>query len=363
MELYIFDKSLNFKGVFESYTSYRFVRRYYKAGEFELHCGLTDEALALLTRDSIIYKKDDPEAGYIEYRQLTQDATGKEVLVLKGRFLTGYLNRRIIWGTSILNTTAEAAMRTLVTQQCISPTDNARIIPNLMLGTLKGYTDTVDYQTSYASLGDELESLSNISNIGHRIKFDRANSKLVFETYKGLDRSVSQSINPRCVFSKEFDNVLEQNYTDSSNNYKNVCLVAGVGEGTARKLVTVGTGSGLDRLEVFNDQKGLSNVVDNVNLSDADYNKLLTEKGREKLAERADVKTFDSKINLNSNVTYKTDFDLGDIVTCMSKKWGITIDARITEIEEVYERGKPSINITFGNNVPTIIDKIKQLIK
>jgi hypothetical protein len=165
------------------------------------------------------------------------------------------------------------------------------------------------------------------------------------------------------VFSKEFDNVLEQNYTDSSNNYKNVCLVAGVGEGTARKLVTVGTGSGLDRLEVFNDQKGLSNVVDNVNLSDADYNKLLTEKGREKLAERADVKTFDSKINLNSNVTYKTDFDLGDIVTCRSQKWGITIDTRITEIEEIYERGKPSINITFGNNVPTIIDKIKQLIK
>ena len=44
---------------------------------------------------------------------------------------------------------------------------------------------------------------------------------------------------------------------------------------------------------------------------------------------------------------------------CHDKKWGITIDTRITEVEEVYESNKVEINVTFGNNIPTLIDKIK----
>lgn len=90
---------------------------------------------------------------------------------------------------------------------------------------------------------------------------------------------------------------------------------------------------------------------------------MLNDRGNNKLAETKEIQTFDSKINLTSNLVYKTDYDLGDIVTCTSKKWGITINSRITEIEEIYEEKGLSINATFGNNVPTLIDKIKQQIK
>jgi len=361
MELYIFSRELEFKGISESYNSLIWTRRYNKAGEFELHCALTKESLALLQRENIIYKKGDVEAGYIETRNLSQDSEGKEILIIKGRFLTGYLNRRIIWGTEILNTTVEVAMRTMVTNNCITAIDTDRDIPNLSLGTLNNYIDSVDYQTSYKNLADEIESLSNTNNLGYRMKFDTTNKKLLFETYKGLDRSVNQSVNPRCIFSKEFENILEQEYTDSLNNYKNLCLVGGIGEGVARKLVTIGNSSGLDRFEVFNDQKSLSNEVDSAAMSDTDYNLLLTEKGNETLAENTDIKTFDSKININSNLKYKVDYDLGDIITFVSKKWGVTLDTRIIEIQEVYEESGLSIDITFGTNIPTLIDKIKQI--
>lgn len=363
MELYIFDRSLNFKGVIDNFTSLRWVRRYYKCGEFELQCDLTPENLILLARENIIYKKEDSEAGYIEYRDIKQDTEGKEILILKGKFLTGYLNRRIIWGTEILNVTTEIAMRTLVTDNCITPIDSNRIIPNLILSALNSFTDTVNYQVSYANLLDEVESLSSVSDLGLRVNLDITNKKLIFEIYKGLDRSVKQSINSRAIFSKEFENILEQEYVDSLNNYRNLALVGGIGEGDARKLAIVGAGSGLDRFEVFNDQKSLSNVVNSVTMSDADYTLLLVGKGNEILASTLEIKTFDSKINLNSNLKYKTDFDLGDIITIISKKWGITLDSRITEIEEIYEESGPQINITFGNNIPTLIDKIKQSIK
>lgn len=367
MELYIFNRNLGFQGVLDNFTSLRWVRKYYKSGEFELQCALTTENLNLLQRENIIYKKDDSEAGYIEYRNLKQDTEGKEVLIIKGKFLTGYLNRRIIWGTEILNTTAEIAMRTVVNKNCIAPTDSNRVINNLILGNLNNFTGNVNYQVSYKNLADEIENLSNVSDLGHRVKFDISNKKLVFDVYKGLDRSINQSINPRCIFSKEFENILEQEYVDSLNNYRNVCLVGGVGEGTARKMAIVGTETGLDRFEIFNDQKSLSNTIDNngttTTMSDTDYNNLLINEGNKTLAETKEIQTFDSKINLNSNLKYKIDFDLGDIVTCVSMKWNLTLDTRITEIEEVYEEQGQQINVVFGNNIPTLLDKIKQKIK
>ena len=365
MELYIFDRALNFKGIVDSFTSLRWVRRYYKSGEFELQCALTDESLSLLARENIIYKKDGTDAGYIEYRNLKEDLEGKEILVVKGRFLTGYLNRRIIWGTEILNVTSEVAMRTLVNKNCIAPSNVDRIIPNLMLSTLNNYLGNVDYQVSYANLADELENLSNVSNLGHRVKFDTTNKKIAFEVYKGLDRSVNQSVNPHCVFSKEFENILEQEYVDSLNDYKNVNLVGGTGEGIERKFITIGNSAGLDRFELFTDARDLNNTKtvneQEVIIPDVEYFPLLINRGNEKLAENKEIQTFDSKTNLSSNLKYKTDFDLGDIITIVSKKWGITLDSRIPEIEEIYEEAGPQINVTLGNNIPTLIDKIKQL--
>lgn len=367
MELYVFNRNLEFLGIIDTYFSLIWTRKYYKSGEFELHCDLTPENLNLLKRENIIWKKDDIEAGYIEFRNLKQDNEGKETLVIKGKLLTGYLNRRIIWGNEIFNDTTENSMRKLVDKNCINTTDVNRIIPNLVLGDLKEYTQRINYQVSYKNLLGELENLSNISDLSYRIKFDQINKKLIFDVYYGLDRSVNQSINPRCIFSKEFENILEQEYIDSLNNYRNVTLIGGTGEGLGRKFATIGNSTGLDRFELFTDARELSNTkyVDNVevNIPDSEYIPMLIEKGNSKIAECIDVRTFDSKINLNSNLKYKVDFDLGDIVTCTSKKWGITLNTRITEIEEIYEESGLQINITFGNNVPTLIDKIKQQLK
>ncbi|MBU3216644.1 siphovirus ReqiPepy6 Gp37-like family protein [Clostridium estertheticum] len=367
MDIYVFNRNLESIGMIDSFTSLIWTRRYYKSGEFELHCDLTPANLAFLSRENIIYKTGDIEAGVIKYRNLKQDAEGKEILVVKGNFLTGYLNRRIIWGTSILNTTAELSMRTMVNNNCINPSNTDRVIPNMVLGTLNSFISNVDYQTSYTNLADELENLSNISDLGHRINFDITNRKLVFNVYKGLDRSVNQSVNqsvnPRCIFSKEFDNILEQEYVDSLDNYKNLALVGGIGEGSERRLITIGDSVGLDRFEIFNDQKSLSNTEDingvSTTMSEEYYNLLLRGKGNETLALTKEIQTFDSKININSNLKYKTDYDLGDIITIISKKWEVTLDSRITEIQEVYEEAGLSINITFGNNIPTLIDKIK----
>ncbi|WP_411680418.1 siphovirus ReqiPepy6 Gp37-like family protein [Clostridium thailandense] len=375
MDLYVFDRELNFIGIVDIFSSLRWIRRHYKYGEFELQCALNSENLYLLQRENIIWKNDDLEAGYIEYRNLKQDQDGKEVLIVKGKFLTGYLNRRIILGQEILQDTAENVMRALVNKNCINSSDSNRIIPNLVLGDLKNYSSSISYQTNYKNLLDELEILGNANELGYRVKFDIQNKKLVFDIYKGLDKSVDQSINSPSIFAKEFENILEQEFTESINNYKNFGYVEGV-----NRVALVGIEAGLSRYETYIDGKSVESTRKQIAfvkddngdyqviqydapIPDDEYLPMLREKGKSDLAGMCEVKTFDSKINVNSSSKYKVDFDLGDIVTCISKKWELTINTKITEIEEVYEEKGLGVNVTFGNNIPTLIDKIKQIVR
>ncbi|GAA0774618.1 siphovirus ReqiPepy6 Gp37-like family protein [Clostridium subterminale] len=364
MELYVFNPNIERMHIVDVFTSLIWTRKYHKPGEFELHVPLTTDNINYLTRGNIIYKKGDNEAGYIETRQIALDEKGNETLLVKGKFITNYLNIRINWSRVAFIGLTEVLMRKLVNDNAVNPTDIKRKIPLLSLGTLKNYTESINYQNSYGNLITELENLSNTSELGYRVNFDQANKNLKFEVYKGVNRSVNQSLIAPCVFSREFENILSQTYFESDNGYKNTALVAGEGEGDLRVLCPVNnTNEGLNRKELFVDARDLQKTVDGVTYTEQQYNTMLLQRGLEKLAEYSETKTFDSVINTKGNNVYKKDYDLGDIVTIQDKKWGLRVDTRITEIQEVYEGGKVEINPTFGTNIPTITDKIKRMVK
>ena len=87
----------------------------------------------------------------------------------------------------------------------------------------------------------------------------------------------------------------------------------------------------------------------------------MLQRGNEKLSECTKIETFEGTINTNANNVYKVDYDLGDIVTIYDKDLGIKLDTQITEIEETYDKGKVEIVPTFGNNIPSLLTKIKKL--
>lgn len=364
MEIYVFNTSIELVHIIDEFSSLIWTRRYFKSGSFELHVPLTGDNIKYLVKDNIIYKKSDNEAAYIETRQISLDEKGKETLHVKGSFLTNYIDSRINWGRLIFNGLTEVLMRKLVNDSCINPTNPNRKIRLLNLGAIKNYTEKIEYQNSYGNIIEELEKIANTNELGYRINFDHINKSLDFEVYKGVNRSVNQSLIAPCIFSREFENILNQTYVESSSNFKNTALVAGEGEGTTRVLVTINDiNSGIERHELFVDARDLQRNVDNVNLAEQEYKNNLVQRGNEKLAEYKEIKTFDSKVNAQGNNVYKVDYDLGDIVTIYDKKWELQVDTRITEIEEIYESGKFEINPTFGNNIPTIVDTFKRMVK
>jgi len=375
MNVFIFDKDITPLGIIDAYTSLQWTRRYCKAGEFTFICPVTDSNVLLLQKGNIIWPQGDKEAGFINYVNFKLDENGQETITVSGKFLTGYTSRRIIWDSFYISDTAENVMRTLVNKNMINPTITGRTIPLLSLDTVQGYTPTATYTTPDSgrdNLADILELISTAAELGHRILFDYANKALKFEVYAGLDRTTSQSVNSQAIFSRAFENVLSQEYTDSNDNLKNVALINGIfttGSGetevSTAVSVIVGAETGLDRYEEYIDGGTQSESTEDadgntITITQANYETALENAGAADLADHAEIKTFDSVIDVRSNLVYKTDFDLGDICPCINKAWGVQVDARITEIIEAYEGSDVTVTPTFGNNVPTVFDKIKQ---
>ena len=59
------------------------------------------------------------------------------------------------------------------------------------------------------------------------------------------------------------------------------------------------------------------------------------------------------------DLKYKTDFNLGDMIKVVSKRWGVSMTVRITEIEESYDRSGMSLGVTFGKPLLTLAQKLK----
>ena len=376
MELYVLDKELNLIGVIDNFETLIWTRKYTEPGKFQLNLPATEDNISLMKDENIIYKKDDVEGGIIKHIEYSVSDKGERNLVINGELTTGYLSRRVNLGTIKHSGRVDLLMQKLVINNCISPSNSNRIIPTLEI-IPTNYTDTITRQNSYSKLTDLLTDICNATNFGYRVRINTRDKKryLGFEVYKGIDRTVNQSSISPTIFSLDMENILTENYVKDNGEYKNTSLIAGAGEGEKRKVTSIGDNySGVDRYELFVDARDIpdvekkeitdkdgNTVTVDVEIPWSEYEPLLLQRGNEKLAECKKIETFEGTINTNANNVYKVDYDLGDIVTIVDKDLGIKLDTRITEIEETYEKGKVEIVPTFGNNIPTLLTKLKQL--
>lgn len=349
MEIYLLDKELNILGVFQRFEAIIWNMKFHEPGNFKASFLFTEKMNRLLQRGNILYKTDEQEAAVITRKYLKLDNKGQETIQVQGYMLSRYLNQRIIWKKTVLKGTSEMVMRELVYANAIAPEDSARIIPQLELGTIKGYKDEIEKQVTYSNLQEELTAISKTAELGYRFLLDLENRKIYFDIYKGNDRTIGSEF--PCVFTRDYGNVYTQNYSEDSSNYRNVCLVGGAGEDEERVLKTVGEYSGLERYEMFYNASGLSNT----DISTEEYLAQLEQKGIEKLSDYKVATSFESKINQNRI----KEILLGDYVTCTDKKWGITMNTQIKAIEKGFSKKERSLVITFGDEQPTLISLLK----
>ena len=344
MEIRVYDADLNFKGISENQTSFTWTRKFYESGEFRLYLPLTEDNLRIYQLGNIVTYRGANEAGVIE--DITLRNTAKErVIIAIGRFLTSYMDRRLVRPTLNFSGKVEVAMRQMLS--------DAVAIPKVELGTLNGFDEEVSFQATYKNLLSMETKLSKGYNIGFRFRPDFTEKKIYFETYKGVDKSRNQTDRAFVEFSDMFDNLNSVENRQNDQLLKTVGYVGGEGEGNARTYVVVGddTLTGLARREIFIDAKDITSE----DLTQAQYIAALMTRGIEKLDEHAFSNSYECSTVPQGNFIYKKDYDLGDVVTIKKKDWGLNTVQRITEIQEVYEHGTATIVPTFGDPLPTKI--------
>lgn len=343
MELRIYTPDLRRVGQAENQTSVRWRRKFYEPGEFEIHLPITPTNLSLFEKDNLVTYRGAAEAGVISSIE-REESDLKDEMTIKGNFLSIYMNRRIIKSTVNFSGKTEKAMFDLY--------NGCTALPNVTCADLKGFTDTVTFQATYKNLLNIEKKLSAASLIGFRFRPDFANRRIIFETYKGTDHTVEQHTNKRVIFSETYNNLKNVKYDYNNDLLKTYAIVGGEGEGSARKIVTVGGGEGLDLREMFVDAKDLQQG----DLTDAQYEAALKQRGIDALNAAAAAETIEPETEPAINFTYKTDYDLGDTVTVKKKNWNLTQSLKITELEEVYEYGAMTVVPTFGSNLPETVN-------
>lgn len=350
MNIYVLNESFEIVGIIDEYISCIWTTRYFTYGDFELYVSADEELLDLLqTNRYLVRDKDIDEAGYhnvmiVQNREITTDVENGDHLIITGYCLKSILNRRIIPNQTVLNGEVVSCIQQLINENIINPENNSRKVNNFIFGINSIInTYTMKQQITGKNLGEAITDICTTYGYGYDVHIKDGN--FVFSIYEGTDRSYDQVVNPYVVISSQYDNLLSSDYQVNTDNFANVAVVAGEGEGTARKKVTVGTAQGLERYEVWVDSRNTSS--NDGEITEEEYDELLTEEGVEKLSELQPTTSFSGEIDSTINYVFNQDYFLGDIVQ-VENDYGIRAKTRIIEIIESEDDTGSSIIPTFS---------------
>lgn len=342
-------------GEIRDYESLQFTRRFYSVGEFELHININKANTGALQNGNLIMLgKDEKRVGIVRHRENEIDENGDstDTLTIKGPTLKGVCGQRIIVpattgdGYDSTSGTQEAIMKHFVDAHCVNPTDTGRKISHLVIAADQGRGVSDQWRFRFDNLADALEQVGQYSKLGWDVSLDFSNEQMMFDVMQGRNLTAGQDTFPPVIFSTEFSDIKTPHFIQSWLNAATVGYAGGQGDDTDRLIQKIGSASGLDRMEAFLD------------CSDAENTAELISKGTQKLEESAPTKTFEFSVIHDHPFVYGTDYDLGDTVTARSKKWGLTMDAQIVELKEIYETGGNSLEVTFGTSIPSLLKYI-----
>ena len=240
LKMEVYTPSLELVGLLEIQRSVIWEEKAFSAGSFSVESLITDESRELLVPDNIIWIEGET-AGIIEYVNQESDETGPYISV-KGRTLTGILDRRALLGQYNMSGTVPSIMRRLVDDCCVHPTRGSietRSIPGLVLADAPSGGTAIRVQKTGGSLLEALEDLGETYQVAFGVRFNPTVPQMEFWSNPGVNRSVGQSTNDPVFYSTELDDVLSSEYSYDSGDYRNVAFVAGEGEGKDRVMITI----------------------------------------------------------------------------------------------------------------------------
>lgn len=384
MEIRVFNKEIEPLGTIDEVVTLIWTIKYYDVGTFSILAPITPNNTKLLQRGNIITKHDGAadytdsgdnkwrRAAEIKYVHITTDDTGQQQIEAQGYMLSRWLSKRVCRPQLVATETSQTLINLQVKRNCGSSASTRRRFNNFVMieqETIAG--NKVAYSHDLlADLGVEVKDLAQGAKIGYDILLNERGKQYGFYLYKGEDKTADNGKVKPCIFSQEYDNINSQEYESSSENVKNFMYVVGKATDNEAQPPVVSVDANSRNAGIYLDEVYYESDIERTYDDDAGeqqtialatYKNMIGNQGVTQLASYGETVGFESDINLYSSLKYKEDYDIGTRVTMLNKDWNIKLDARITEIKETYQSGKKTIAATFGESLPTLIDKLRKV--
>ena len=318
--------------ILESFESAIWNVQFFECGDFQLICPYSDALYQLLEPGKYLVRETDIIQGdefhnvmEISKRIITFDPEKGWRLEVSGSGLKKIIGQRVIWNqTNFEQENVETAIRQVITDNIIDPVDPDRKINNFILADAIGFADVFDAQLFSENLSEWMTSVCTMYGYGWDVYIK--NGKYVFALIEGTDRSF-ESDDP-VIFSEEFENIGSIEYEYDRSDFHNVGLVGGEGEGSSQVITYVGSGSGLNRREVYIDGGDVSSNGEIITMET--YISMLQTYGQEQLTASQFIQKFEGELILNGLYEFGKDYFLGDYIQIIFK--GISAKSRIIEM-------------------------------
>lgn len=209
MNIIVYDTELNILGVIDTYKTVIWNYKFYDFGTFEITAPIIQNNIKLLNIGRLIRKDNDYEMAYIQSIEITDNEEGMYIKAVGSLYTAIFLQRVCIQNGNNLK---ELIVNNLREINNINISDDLKILK--LSSNYKGET-----------VGDVMLSFSKLKTYGYKAILKDKKIELII--YDGKDSSINQTENPYCIFSNDFENIINATYINNMYGVYNSIYVQG----------------------------------------------------------------------------------------------------------------------------------------
>lgn len=373
----VFDKNLKKINTIRKYTLAQYVDKFREIGTFKILAQFVDENLYLLSDEQFYILFDGRIFGRVDKVLKDSDSEYDKTIEITGQLAPVFFTQRVNYKTIAYKGTTAKYIGALISHNIPTDKTDPRYLKINVHYDNESYLDancrqiertkTGGYMWDEMQLALEQDNLGiffepDFTTIGQTISDDDGVHidawKLVISA--GTDRTRGNDKgNTPVIFSQNISNIQRSTYALQSEDYCNSAVVAGEGEGDARKWFTFDINTkekkfeaahGFGLRELYIDARDVQSKDSdgNTTMTDAEYEQELRNRADSKAVDAMLSKAYSSTvITSDERYVYNRDYYKGDIVTVVDNELDIMLDAQITSVTKTYQGVKEIIDIDF----------------
>lgn len=320
---------------------------YNALGKIQLVVAANDYNITALKKGAVIY---DTDRGITYILVNVKCDTTQNRITANGYSTEYFLNKRAVT-TKRQITVIETGVYQIIN-------DNLRDLPKIATAPVKGYTEKwqpndpgTEENESEVYGGQVLDVITPIleyGSLGRRMNWNPSTLSWEFEIYKGED--LTSGIHA-IAFAEEQGTCSDLIINEDSSTFKNVAYIP-YKNGNVEYLATVGSATAGDRFEIW--------LNTSIMKEDGETLQKTKERaisyGQLELGKRISRQSFSVVVDASElGVLY----DIGDIVTCSSNRFGVRFNARVTGVTYTMDIRGEKTAVQLGDPILTALGEMQ----